>query len=114
MDKGEWARVKQRFEQTFATRTRAEWCALLEGTDACFAPVLSFAEAAEHPHNRVRGVFVDVAGSRQPAPAPRFSRTPSGVSRPPSHPGQDTDEALGGWGFSDREVAGLRRAGAVR
>jgi alpha-methylacyl-CoA racemase len=83
------------------------------GTDVCYAPVLSLKEAPKHPHIVARGTFVDVNGVVQPAPAPRFSRTPGEISRPASHPGQHTDEALVDWGFSAGEVAKLRETGAV-
>jgi alpha-methylacyl-CoA racemase len=96
------------------TRTRAEWCELLEGSDACFAPVLSPVEAAAHPHNQQRATFTEVAGIVQPAPAPRFSRTRPEISGPAVRPGQNTDEALASWGFSADEVAKLRADGAVR
>lgn len=112
-DREGWETLRERFRALFATKTRAEWCAILEGTDACFAPVLSMAEAPEHPHNRARGTFVAPGGVVQPAPAPRFSRTPGAIRRPPSAPGADTDEALRAWGFGDDEIAKLRDAGAV-
>ena len=86
---------------------------MFEGTDACASPVLSPWEAHLHPHNRARGTFVEVEGIVQPAPAPRFSRTPAEVSRPPSPPGADTDEALLAWGVEAEAVAALRKAGAV-
>ena len=98
----------------YKTRTRAEWCELLEGSDACFAPVLSPAEAARHPHNQSRATFMEVAGVSQPAPAPRFSRTPPEVVCPPARAGQDTDVALRDWGFDSDEISKLRGAGAVR
>jgi alpha-methylacyl-CoA racemase len=97
----------------FRTRTRDAWCALLEGSDACFAPVLTMAEAREHPANRARDVFVEVAGVAQPAPAPRFSRTPATVQRPPSRPAADSDAVLTDWGFSSAEIARLRDEKAV-
>lgn len=75
-DKAAWPARKERFAAIFATKSRAEWCALMEMTDACFAPVLSMAEAPEHPHNQARATFVTVGGAVQPAPAPRFSATP--------------------------------------
>ena len=86
----------------------------MEHTDVCFAPVLSLAEAPQHPHNVARGTFADVAGVVQPAPAPRFSRTPGAISRPPSHAGQHTDEALVDWGIAADQVAKLRETGAIR
>jgi alpha-methylacyl-CoA racemase len=113
MDRAAWPVLRERLAALFRTKTRDEWCALLEGTDACFAPVLSMDEAPEHPHNRHRGGFVEVAGVVHPAPAPRFSRTPPSTPRPPAHPGQHTDEALVAWGFDPTEVAKLREVGAV-
>jgi len=95
----------------FATKTRDEWTALLEGAEACATPVLSLTEAAEHPHNVARGVFTRVDGKVQPAPAPRFSRTPAAISGPASDPGADTDAVLADWGIDD--VAVLRDRGAV-
>lgn len=97
----------------FATRTRDEWCALLEGSDACFAPVLSIEEAPNHPHNIARGAFIWQDGIVQPAPAPRFSVTPSQVQRPPPDPGADTDTCLAEWGVSATAIAALRDAGAI-
>jgi alpha-methylacyl-CoA racemase len=113
-DRPTWPAMKERMAALIKTRTRAEWCELLEGTDACFAPVLSPAEAIEHPHNRHRATFTEVAGVAQPAPAPRFSRTAANVGGPPSWPGQHTEVALHDWGFDDVEIAKLRDAGAVR
>ncbi len=113
-DRSQWPALKERLAAVFKERTRDEWCKVMEGTDVCFAPVLSLDEAPTHPHMAARGTFTEVAGVRQPAPAPRFSRTSPEISRPPSHPGQHTDEVLTGWGFTTDEVAGLREAGAVR
>jgi alpha-methylacyl-CoA racemase len=113
-DRAQWPVLKSRLAAVFKTRTRAEWCELMDGTDVCFAPVLSLREAAEHPHNVARGTFVDVGGVMQPAPAPRFSRTPALVQRPPAHDGQHTDEVLRDWGFSGEEIGKLRQSGAVR
>jgi len=113
-DRSRWPALKDRIAAVFRTRSRDEWCELMEHTDVCFAPVLSMGEAPRHPHNVARGTFTEVAGIVQPAPAPRFSRTPSAIQRPPAHPGQHTDEALVDWGFAAGEVAGLRAAGAVR
>jgi alpha-methylacyl-CoA racemase len=114
MDRGQWPAMKERFKTLFRTKTRDEWCAILESSpNVCFAPVLSMAEAPDHPHNVARGTFVEVAGIRQPAPAPRFSRTPGAIERPPPHAGQHTDEALADWGFDPSDVAKLRDAGAI-
>jgi alpha-methylacyl-CoA racemase len=113
MDRDQWPAMKERFAAIFAGRTRDEWAELFAGTDACVAPVLSPAEAPDHPHNRARGTFTEVAGVVQPAPAPRFSATPSSIRRPPPNPGQHGDEALGEWGLDEGEIAALRSAGAI-
>jgi alpha-methylacyl-CoA racemase len=112
-DRARWPELRARFAEVFRTRTRDEWCKLMEGGDACVAPVLGMDEAPDHHHNRHRGTFVEVAGYVQPGPAPRFARTPGSVSSPPARPGEHTEEALRAWGFSLDEVERLRRAGAV-
>jgi alpha-methylacyl-CoA racemase len=112
-DKASWAEEKERLAAVFRTKTRDEWCELLEGADACFAPVLTPLEAPEHPHNRVRRTFLELAGAPQPAPAPRFSRTPAAVPDPAMHAGDDTERVLGRWGLGAGDVARLRDAGAV-
>ncbi|MEA3078586.1 MAG: alpha-methylacyl-CoA racemase [Actinomycetota bacterium] len=109
-----WPALKVRLAEVFKTKTRDQWNSIMEGTDVCYAPVLSLGEAPAHPHMAARGTFVEVAGVTQPGPAPRFSRTPGSIERPPSHPGQHTDEALVDWGFSADEVAKLRDTGAVK
>lgn len=108
-----WRRQKKLIAELIATQTRDHWCNLLEGTDACFAPVLEVEEAPMHPHNRARGSFVDVDGVVQPAPAPRFARTPSEVRSSSPVPGTLSDETLVDWGFTRDEVAGLRASGAL-
>jgi alpha-methylacyl-CoA racemase len=113
MDRRSWAPLANRFTEIFKSKTRDEWCEIMEGTDVCFAPVLSMGEAYEHPHNVARGTFVEVAGKLQPGPAPRFSRTPAEISRPPSHAGQHTDDALAEWGFAAEDIARLREKKAV-
>ncbi|MYB28632.1 MAG: CoA transferase, partial [Acidimicrobiaceae bacterium] len=113
MDRSVWPELKEKLAEVVAQRTRNEWCELLEGTDTCFAPVLSLGEAPEHAHNRERGTFTDVAGVVQPGPAPRFSRTPGAVRRPPPHAGQHTDEILAELGLDTEAIASLRAAGAV-
>ena len=113
-DRASWPAMKQRLAALIRTRTRDEWCAVLERTDACFAPVLNMEEAYAHPHNVERGTFTEVAGVVQPAPAPRFSRTVPGIAGPPPRPGDHTDEALSDWGFSAAEVAELRALEAIR
>jgi alpha-methylacyl-CoA racemase len=112
-DRSQWPALKERLAGIFRTKTRDEWCALMEGTDVCFAPVLSIPEATEHPHNVARGTFVEVAGITQPGPAPRVSRTPGEIRRPPAHAGQHTDEVLTEAGFDADRLAKLREAGAI-
>jgi alpha-methylacyl-CoA racemase len=114
MERAQWPALKENLRAVFATKTRAEWCEILEGSDACFAPVLSMTEAPSHPHNALRRTFVEHAGAVQPAPAPRFSRTQPALDLPPAHPGEHTDGALGDWGFSAEEIRKLREAGAAR
>jgi alpha-methylacyl-CoA racemase len=112
-DRNHWPAMKERFAAVFRSRTRDEWTAAFDGTDACGAPVLSPWEAHEHPHNKVRETFVEVEGVVQPGPAPRFSRTPAAVSRPPSVAGSGADATLEAWGFDRDRVARLRAAGAI-
>ncbi len=113
MDRARWAELKERLRAIFQTKTRAQWCEIMEGSDVCFAPVLSMSEAPEHPHLEARRTFVTLAGAVQAAPAPRFSRTACSLSRPPAHAGQHTDEALADWGLSTGEIAALREAKAI-
>jgi len=113
MARDEWPGMKERVAKIFKQKTREEWCKIMEGSDVCFAPVLSMDEAPKHPHNVHRGTFIEVAGVTQPGPAPRFSRTRPEVSRPPSHPGQHTDEALADWGLDATEIAKLHDAKAI-
>lgn len=112
-DPNQWPALKEKVAGVIKSKTRAEWVELMEGTDVCFAPVLSMDEAAAHPHNQARGTFIEVNGVPQPGPAPRFSRTEAEVQSPPSHPGQHTDDVLAGAGFSAEEIAELRGSGAV-
>ncbi|HUY63728.1 MAG TPA: CaiB/BaiF CoA-transferase family protein [Acidimicrobiales bacterium] len=112
-DTTRWSALRARLAAVFRTRTQQQWCALLEGTDACVSPVLTPAEAPEHPHHRARQSFVSVDGVVQPAPAPRFSRTPGAVQHGFHEPGADTDDALVDWGLHPDEVIVLRRAGAI-
>ena len=105
--------LRPRLEARFRTKTRDEWCALLEGTDACFAPVLAMSEAPSHPHNRARGTFLDIDGVTQPGPAPRFGRSVPADPRPPEAPGAGGREALREWGRDDREIDRLAACVAV-
>ncbi len=98
-DEADWPGMKERLAEIFRSRTREQWCAAMEGTDVCFAPVLSLAEAPQHPHNAARQNFVTAWGVLQPAPTPRFDRTPGAIGRPPPQPGEHTDEVLQDWGI---------------
>ncbi|HVL90778.1 MAG TPA: CaiB/BaiF CoA-transferase family protein, partial [Actinomycetota bacterium] len=110
-DRSRWPEMKQRYAEHFKTKTLAEWTEIFEGSDACVAPVLSMDEAVAHPHNDTRRTFVEAGGIPQPAPAPRFSRTPPSIRRPPPAPGEQTDEVLAGRGFDPAEIARLKAAG---
>ncbi|RKT56773.1 CaiB/BaiF CoA transferase family protein [Saccharothrix australiensis] len=112
-DPAGWPELRRRIAAAVATRTRDEWAALAEGTDACLAPVLTPEEAAGHAHNAARGTFVEVGGVTQPAPAPRFDRTPAGTPTAPPSVGQHTAEVLAELGLAGPEVEELRRAGVV-
>jgi alpha-methylacyl-CoA racemase len=112
-ERSRWPEMKERVAALVRGRTQAEWCAAMEGSDVCFAPVLTMAEAAGHPHNVARDTYVEVAGISQPAPAPRFSRTPPAVQSPPGAPGSHTDDVLADFGFDAEDVAKLRASGAV-
>jgi alpha-methylacyl-CoA racemase len=114
LTRAEWPLLRSRLSALFRTRTRAEWTELLSGTDSCFAPVLGLGEVAAHPHHVARSAFVSVDGVAQPAPAPRFSRTPGSVAGAPPAPGDDSAEVLAEWGFSGQEIAGLKSSGAIR
>jgi alpha-methylacyl-CoA racemase len=113
-DPGRWPDLKTRLAEVFRRRTRDEWCEILEGSDACFAPVLSLVEAPAHPHNRHRGTFVELDGVTQPAPAPRFSRTPGKIAGPPPNTGEHTESALSDWGLSEDHLARLKTAEAIQ
>jgi alpha-methylacyl-CoA racemase len=113
LDRETWPELRRRFADIFRSKTRDEWSAVMEGRDVCFAPVLSIDEAVSHSHMRARKSFLEVDGVLQPAPAPRFSRTPSSVQSGPPIPGGNTSEIMSAWGFSDAEIADLRKSGAV-
>ena len=110
-DESRWPEMREIFSRNFKAKTRDEWCRIFEGSDACFAPVLTFSEARRHPHNAARKSFVTVAGVEQPAPAPRFSRTPGGVRNAPPERGEGGREALEDWGYTPDEVRRLRALG---
>ena len=111
-NRARWPELKARLAAHLETRSRDEWCQLLEGSDACVAPVLDMDEAPEHPHNRARGTFIEVGGVIQPAPAPRFSRSTPATPRPPV-PGATGEDVLADWGFSPDALDALRKAGAI-
>lgn len=113
MDRSRWEANKEPVAALFRTKTRDEWCAMLEGTDVCFAPVLSMKEAPAHPHNEERGTFVTREGIVQPGPAPRFSRTEPTIQGPPPHAGTHTDVALADWGLDAAEIEALRSEKAI-
>jgi len=111
MDRARWPEVKGKIARMIKMRTRDEWDTLLLGSDVCYAPVLSLAEAPGHPHNAARDAFINVGGVTQPAPAPRFSETPAEIQGPPRAP--ETEAVLGDWGFSESEIASLKAADAI-
>ena len=113
MSKADWPALKEKLGAVLLTKTRDEWCAIMEGTDVCFAPVLDFEEAPKHPHNVARGTFCEIEGVVQPSPAPAFSATPGKVQGPPPGIGAHTDTALADWGFSADQVSALKAAGAA-
>ncbi len=110
-DRNGWPILRERFTAAFLGRTRDEWCAIFDGSDACVAPVLTFSEAPSHPHNRARASFVEIAGVVQPAPAPRFSATPSVAGAPAPERGEHGHAALCDWGFDAASIARLRELG---
>ena len=113
MDRSAWPQSKAVLAARFRTRTQAEWCAIFEGSDACFSPVLSWEDAPEHPHIRARGTLVEVDGVVQPAPAPRFSRTLlSGPTPPPDMDAEHQAAALSTW-LDPGEIVALRAAGTI-
>jgi alpha-methylacyl-CoA racemase len=106
-----WPALRTAFADAIGTKTRDEWCRIFDGSDACFAPVLTFTEARAHPHNTARGTFTRVGAVDQPAPAPRFSRTPGMIRRAPPERGEGGAAALADWGFSPEEIEALRSLG---
>ena len=113
MSPAQWPALKDKLAAIFKTKTRADWDALLEHSDVCYAPVLTMSEAREHPHNSARQTFVEVAGTPQPAPAPRYSGTATATPSPAPMPGDDTADILAELGLSEGEIAEFRQAGAV-
>ena len=112
-DRATWPAMRTQLTALFLTQPRQYWCERLEGTDACFAPVLDWDEAPEHPHNVARGTFVELDGVRQPAPTPRFARTPGAIARGAAAPGTHSDEILAELGLVDTDLAALRDAGVI-
>ncbi|MEM7404622.1 MAG: CaiB/BaiF CoA-transferase family protein [Pseudomonadota bacterium] len=113
-DREKWPEMRQRLANIFKTRTRAEWTELMQDKDVCFAPVLRMSEAIAHPHNQARGSFVELDEVIQPAPAPRFVKTPSTVAGSCAHAGEHTREALREWGFTSEAVATLEASAAIK
>ncbi|MDA1074687.1 MAG: CaiB/BaiF CoA-transferase family protein [Proteobacteria bacterium] len=113
MDASQWPAMKQDLAAVFKTKSRVEWCQIMEGSDVCFAPVLSIFEAPDHPHNKARNTFVEVNGVVQPAPAPRFSRTTAEISHGARVPGEDTVVVLQECGFKESEIEELKTAGVI-
>jgi alpha-methylacyl-CoA racemase len=108
-----WPQMKEKLTAVFQQKTQAQWCEIMEGTDVCFAPVLSFMDAPSHPANVARKTYIEVEGLTQPAPAPRFSRTPSSVRSAGPNPGQDTDSVLAAMGLGEHEISELKQKGAI-
>ncbi|HEX4741180.1 MAG TPA: CaiB/BaiF CoA-transferase family protein [Caulobacteraceae bacterium] len=113
MDRSRWPALREKLAAVIATRTRDEWCVIMEGTDVCFAPILDLDEAPRHPHNAARSTFVEIEGVVQPAPAPRFSHTPGKVAGPPPTVGAHTRSALESWGVDPSALAELETTGAI-
>lgn len=112
MDRSRWPELKQTIAEVFLQKTRDEWCELMEGTDICFAPVLDLKEAQNHPHNLARQTYVEVGGIKQPAPAPRFSRTAPSVQHAARPYGADTDAVLAEAGYSPEQLDEMRAQSA--
>jgi len=112
-DTSHWSELRERFAAVFRTRTRDEWCAVLEGTDACFAPVLNFSEARQHPHNAARGCFLSGGDVPELLPSPRLSDTPGNPPPSPAYPGADTEAVLRDSGFTAEEIDALRASAAI-
>lgn len=113
LDEAAWPAKREKLNQLFKTRTRQQWCDIMEGTDVCFAPVLDLKEAPVHPHNIDRKTFVELDGVVQPAPAPRFSRTQGEIQGPAAMAGEHTREVLSAWNFSDQEIGELQASGVI-
>jgi len=112
-DRARWPAMKDKLAQVILQKTQAQWCEIMEGTDVCFSPVLSLVDAPSHPANIARNTYIEVDGVTQPAPAPRFSRTPSSVKNSGSDAGADTNSVLAAMGFGESELATLKETGAI-
>jgi alpha-methylacyl-CoA racemase len=113
MSRADWPDLSAKLAAIIRTKTQDDWCELMDGTDVCFAPVLTLDEAPKHPHNVARQTFVEIEGVPQPAPAPRFSATPGAIQSPPPAIGAHNESALSDWGFSGADIAALQAAGAL-
>ena len=113
MNRAEWPALRAKLAEVIKTKSRAEWCAIMDATDVCFAPVLDLTETASHPHNAARQTFVEIEGVVQPAPAPRFSATPGAIQGLSPPVGAHNDEAFTDWGFAAGEIEALKTAGAL-
>ena len=113
MNRDKWPAMKEKLTEVFKTKTRDEWCKIMEGTDICFAPVLSITEAKDHPHNKERKTIVEIDGVAQPNIAPRFSRTESKIQGPPPAIGAHNETALADWGFSKGDIEKLKSSGVI-
>lgn len=112
-DSAGWPRLKEKLAALFRTRTRNEWCQLMEGSDVCFAPILNLSEAPTHPHLQARQTYVESFGIVQPAPAPRFSRTQAEIQGPVARVGEHSESILAEWGFSPQEIDRLKSSHAI-
>ena len=112
-DQSGWSALREKLVTLFGTKSRDEWCTIMEGTDVCFAPVLNLVEAPDHPHNQSRSTFVNFEGVTQPAPAPRFSRTQGEIQSPAAMVGEHSEQILADWGHSEADIAQLKAADAI-
>lgn len=112
-DQKQWPQLREKLAAVFRTKSRKEWCDIMEGTDVCFAPVLGIGDAPQHPHNQARNTFVKVNGVTQPAPAPRFSRTQGTIQSPAALVGEHSEQILADWGYTEADIAQLRTAKAI-
>lgn len=114
MERESWPAMKEKLKDLFLSKTRDQWCAIMENTDICYAPILTLEEAPNYPHNSERDAFIEVEGVFHPAPAPRFSMTPSSIKGPTPKTGIHTEEVFKDWGLSEDEISTLKEVGAIR